>query len=131
MKAVMRHQLDDVKSIAWLKKPQPHDYPCAVSYLSLIMAPEAAQKIAAALKDSSSILHPAKDVLRASGLPLLDRGDEELKKVHEKILAGTKLSPVLLCRDKAGSRVIIADGYHRLCAAYHIDENATVPCRIV
>jgi hypothetical protein len=25
----------------------------------------------------------------------------------------------------------IADGYHRICASYLIDENADIPCRIV
>ena len=25
----------------------------------------------------------------------------------------------------------IADGYHRVCASYHLDENADIPCRIV
>jgi len=26
--------------------------------------------------------------------------------------------------------VIIADGYHRLCAVYTFDENAMIPCKI-
>jgi hypothetical protein len=25
----------------------------------------------------------------------------------------------------------IADGYHRICASYHVDENTEIPCRIV
>jgi hypothetical protein len=25
----------------------------------------------------------------------------------------------------------IADGYHRVCASYHLDEDADVPCRLV
>ena len=24
----------------------------------------------------------------------------------------------------------IADGYHRVCASYHLDENADIPCRM-
>ena len=27
--------------------------------------------------------------------------------------------------------VIIADGYHRLCAVYAFDEEAVIPCKIV
>jgi len=27
--------------------------------------------------------------------------------------------------------VIVADGYHRLCAVYQIDEDAWIPCKIV
>ena len=25
----------------------------------------------------------------------------------------------------------IADGYHRICASYHLDENEDIPCRMV
>jgi hypothetical protein len=24
----------------------------------------------------------------------------------------------------------IADGYHRVCASYHLDENTDIPCRL-
>jgi hypothetical protein len=24
----------------------------------------------------------------------------------------------------------IADGFHRICASYHLDEDADIPCRI-
>jgi hypothetical protein len=41
------------------------------------------------------------------------------------------LSPLLLVRDPRTSRVIIADGYHRLCAVYALDEDAVIPCKII
>jgi hypothetical protein len=47
-----------------------------------------------------------------------------------KILAGKKLSPLLLVRSSKTSRLIVADGYHRLCAAYGFDEDALIPCKI-
>jgi hypothetical protein len=25
----------------------------------------------------------------------------------------------------------VADGYHRICASHHVDEDADIPCRIV
>jgi hypothetical protein len=25
----------------------------------------------------------------------------------------------------------VADGYHRICASYHLDEDTDIPCRIV
>jgi len=34
-------------------------------------------------------------------------------------------------RDEAAGKVVIADGYHRLCAVYLFDEDALIPCRIV
>jgi len=27
--------------------------------------------------------------------------------------------------------VQIADGYHRVCASYHLDEDTEIPCRLV
>jgi hypothetical protein len=50
---------------------------------------------------------------------------------RRKILAGKELSPLLLVRSSKTSRVIVADGYHRLCAVYGFDEDALIPCKIV
>jgi hypothetical protein len=54
-----------------------------------------------------------------------------VQKDINKIVAGKKLSPILLVRDAKSTRVIIADGYHRLCALYTFDEDAVIPCKIV
>ena len=52
--------------------------------------------------------------------------------ILEKI-QGKPLSPVLLVRGDVGRDVplTIADGYHRVCASYHLDENADIPCHLV
>jgi hypothetical protein len=26
--------------------------------------------------------------------------------------------------------LVVADGYHRICASYHLDEDAEIPCRL-
>jgi hypothetical protein len=33
-------------------------------------------------------------------------------------------------RDTAAGRVVIADGYHRLCAVCSFDADAAIPCKI-
>jgi hypothetical protein len=38
---------------------------------------------------------------------------------------------LLLVRDEARGKVVIADGYHRLCAVYARDEDASIPCKLV
>ena len=48
-----------------------------------------------------------------------------------KIAAGKKLSPLLLVRDPSNGKLVIADGYHRMCAVYLFDEDTLVPCKIV
>jgi hypothetical protein len=75
----------------------------------------------------------AKDILRAAGLPLLGMDDREVAKDLKKIDDGVALSPVLLVRGDllSGRPLQIADGYHRVCATYHVAESAVVPCRLV
>ena len=42
---------------------------------------------------------------------------------------GKKLSPLLLIR--SNGKLVIADGYHRICASYYLSEDLEVPCRLV
>ena len=113
----------------WKDEPDEHDFPAARTYLSLLLDPVQAKKLAKALERSTGLEHfKAKDILRASGLALLGPDDPEVAKDLGKVKAGAKLSPVLLVR---GTPLWIADGYHRVCASYHLDENAEIPCRLV
>ncbi len=61
-------------------------------------------------------------------MPLLGRDDPEVVADLEKVKLGKKLSPVLLIE---GSPLWVADGYHRVCASYHLNEKTELPCRIV
>ncbi len=113
----------------WKDEPEEQDFPAARTYLSLLVSPAQAKKLAKALEQRSELDHyMAKDILRASGLALLAPDNHEVAKDLGKVKAGTKLSPVLLVR---GTPLWVADGYHRVCASYHLDEDASIPCRIV
>jgi len=114
----------------WLDLPEEHDYPAAESYLSLIVAPKKAAATTQALRRSKLRHFKAKDIFRASGLSLLGVSNSHVEKDREKIRAGTPLSPLLLVRSRTSERVIVADGYHRLCAVYSVDEDALIPCKI-
>src|SRR5690349_11619341 len=115
----------------WAKDPEKEDYSAAQTYLSLLYDDKETVKLLKKLKAADTRKFEAKDILRASGLPLLTPTDSRVKADHEKILAGKKMSPLLLVRHASSGRVIIVDGYHRLCAVYSIDEDSVVPCRIV
>jgi hypothetical protein len=117
--------------IKWLEEPEAHDYPAAESFLGLLFRPKSVARYLEGLRAAPVAQFKAKDIFRASGLSLLGVSNSHVERDREKIRAGRKLSPLLLVRDKAHRRVIIADGYHRLCAAYHFDEDALVPCKIV
>jgi len=120
-----------VTSVAWLKKPEEHDYRAAESYLSLIYAGKKSVKLVAALREAPVSPFKAKDIFRASQLSLLGVSNSHVEKDGQKIKSGQKLSPLLLVRDEALGKVVIADGYHRLCAVYGFDEDALIPCKIV
>jgi len=118
----------------WKTEPDEHDFPAAQDYLTLIVPPEAADEIVQKLRSAQMLHRKAKDLLRASRLPLLPEDNAHVKSDLRKIKRGQMLSPVLLVRGNAlgGDRPLeIADGYHRVCASYHVDENADIPCRIV
>ena len=118
-------------AIQWLSEPEEHDFPAAGSYLSLICNERAAAALVRQLRRAPASSFKAKDIFRASGLSLLGVSNSHVEKDRNKIEDGKPLAPLLLVRDKAGGKVIIADGYHRLCAVYSFDENAPIPCRIV
>jgi hypothetical protein len=117
--------------IKWLAEPEQHDYAAATSYLSLIYKERIAASVVQKLRRAPVSKFKAKDVFRASGLSLLGISNSHVEKDRKKILAGHKLSPVLLVRDGNNGKVIIADGYHRMCSVYSFDEDAVISCKIV
>jgi hypothetical protein len=117
--------------IKWLKEPEEHDYPAAVSYLSPLYDRKKAAAIVAKLKRAPVLEFKSKDIFRASGLSLLGVSNSHVAKDQKKMAAGRELSPLLLVRDQVSGKLIIADGYHRLCAVYSLDEDAVIPCKIV
>jgi hypothetical protein len=117
----------------WKKAPEEKDLRAASAYLSLLMPPAEARATAEKLSTAKRAVYQVKDLLRAAGEPLLPA---DTPNVHEHIVelrAEKRLSPVLLVRGDilAGRALIIADGYHRICASYHVDETQEIDCRIV
>ncbi len=117
--------------IKWLPKPEEKDYLAAESYLQLTYNKKTVQKLVVKLRKTSMAQYKAKDIFRASGLSLLGVSNFHVEKDRKKIKDGKLLSPILLVRDAQNGKVIIADGYHRLCAVYSYDEDEVIPCKIV
>jgi len=117
----------------WQEEPEEHDFPAASDYLSLLAPANEVTKVIAALRSAETAHRKAKDLLRASRLGLLPADNVQVKKDLAKVVAGKRLSPVLLVRGRGekGVPLTVADGYHRICASHHIDEDADVPCRLV
>jgi hypothetical protein len=119
--------------LVWKKKPEAQDFDSALKFLSLIYPDAKSEKLVRALRRATTLERAAKDLLRASDLPLLTSDephvDDELKRIHK----GKSLAPVLLVRGdmSKGVPLIVADGYHRICAICYYDESAPIPCRMV
>jgi hypothetical protein len=120
-------------TVRWTTEPADKDYPAAQSYLRLIADDATDDAIITALQQAETIQQHAKDILRASNLPLLPSDNAEVMKDLAKVANGIELSPILLVRGdiKSGRPLQVADGYHRLCASYHLDEDTEIPCRLV
>jgi hypothetical protein len=117
----------------WKQRPDEHDFPAALDYLTLVLDEAAARKLVAALRKAPTQRKKAKDLLRASRLPLLSRDNPHVVGDLKKIKKGEPMSPVLLVRGNAGTDIplLVADGYHRICASWYRDENIPIACRIV
>ena len=115
------------------EQPDEQDYPAAADYLALLATPAQISEIVAALKEAPVVYKKAKDLLRASRLALLPPDNPHVARDLKKIKKGKPLSPILVVRGDLNPDVAlqIADGYHRVCASYHTDENTDIPVRIV
>jgi phosphatidylserine/phosphatidylglycerophosphate/cardiolipin synthase-like enzyme len=119
--------------LIWGAQPTAEDLAAARRYLSLVFPDAQATRLARALRSARAATHVAKDLLRASGLPLLAEDELHVTRDLRRIHKGKALSPVLLVQGNLShSRaLVIADGYHRICAVCYYDEDAPIACRLV
>jgi hypothetical protein len=120
------------KRVRW-GAPAEKDFAAAHSFLSLVFAGADVSRQVGALRRAYPVVHAAKDLLRASGLSMLPREDPRVAADLKRISKGKALAPVLLVRGdlSCGLALVVADGYHRICAAYYFDEDAPINCLIV
>jgi len=116
----------------WKEEPDDHDYPAAEDYLTLLLPEAAAKALSDRLRTAQLTHRKAKDLLRSSRLQVLGPDNFHVAADLEKVKKGKPLSPVLLVRGRLGAGIdlTVADGYHRICASHHLDEDADIPCRI-
>jgi len=117
--------------IKWFNEPEEHDYTAAKSYLDLIIEEKIVDGLIKDLINAPMVSFKAKDIFRASGLSALGISNQHVEANIKKIEKKKFLSPVLLIRDVRTKKVIVADGYHRICAVYLYNEDIMIPCKIV
>ncbi|MEI6854432.1 MAG: hypothetical protein WCL06_16415, partial [Bacteroidota bacterium] len=117
--------------VVWLKKLQDTDYPAANSFLQLLYNEPAIIEIIKKMKAAPYVDFKAKDIFRAANVSTRGVSKNQVELERKKIKKGVPLSPIMLVRDFSKGKLIIADGYHRLCAVYACNEDSIVPCKIV
>jgi hypothetical protein len=113
-----------VSYLRWQKDVADHDYDAASSYLSIRYGEDRAKEVSKKLRKLPVITRRANDILRAVRRDALPLSDPGVLRDLKKVLAGEKLSPVLVADGD------IADGYHRVSLAYALDPYADVPLKL-
>ena len=119
------------KIVKWLPEPADKDYDAAQSFLQLLYNSKKARRWAKELKAKEITEYTAKDIPRASGTPMSEVQAFDWSKQQKEINEGKPLSPILIVKQDNGGHLIIADGFHRLCALFTNDQEVKVPCKIV
>ena len=119
--------------IRWTDVPRKKDFESARAFLTLTLPEDAVDRVVARLSQAPTIRHQPKDLERASGMKLLPPDDPVVSSKPRRSRKGRPLSPVLLVRGRLDRdrSLVIADGFHRICASYHVNRKALIPCRLV
>jgi hypothetical protein len=111
----------------WAAEPTADDIADATRFLTLL-------GISGPLTvDAEQRDYPAKDLLRAARLSLLPRDNAGVRKWRARIRDGQEIPPVLLRVGSAGGArpLILAEGYHRVCACHLENESTPVACHLL
>jgi hypothetical protein len=112
----------------WRTRPARQDLQAALNYLTLQLPASKAARFIAKARRMRCVERIAKDILRASRRPLLPPEEKHVAEDLKRIRKGKALSPVILVQgDLTNAQpLIVADGYHRMCAACHANEDSPV-----
>ena len=129
-KAKGTHKADGSEALGlqWLDDVADHDFDAASAYLSLKLGEKQAAVAVGRLRKAKVTSRRANDILRACNLESLPLDDPGVRRDLLNAVSGKRLSPVLVVSNDAGGD--IADGYHRVSLAYHLDPFGDVPLRI-
>ena len=111
--------------IKWCKEPKESNFVAALSYLTLRCGHKEAEQLVKKLRKAKVEEFAAKDILRAAEMESLPANIEHVASNVKKMKNHDEVSPVLLCRIK-DKPLIIADGTHRISAAWHLEEDTVV-----
>lgn len=113
-------------TLKWSKSPKRKDYVTAEAYLRFQFGRKGASALTTRLKRAAVQKCAARDILRASHTPMAEVKAFDWDKQNKDIKRGRRFSPILLVCGEHGDPLVIADGFHRLCAAFAFDQDIKV-----
>jgi len=116
--------------IAWLDDAPEADYRSASHFLTLLDHREHIAKLLVDLRVAPIVEYKAIDLLRAAQLIVPKTDDLPTREQLRQIRDGEAIAPILLVRVEALKKVIVADGFHRICAAYRTDPDVMLHCKL-
>lgn len=117
----------------WKPRPEQDDLRAALHYLTLLFPDRRVRDLVRRAKSATCVEYVAKDLLRACRLPLVPAEERHVAEDLKRIRKGKPLSPIIVVQGylTQGRPLVIADGYHRMCAACHANEDAPVSTVLV
>jgi hypothetical protein len=108
--------------ISWFDEPEEHNYrpPSPISPCYSTRRPSRTTRNGCGGREMAKF--KAKDIFRASGLSLLGVSTTTSERDGARFSTARSSRRCSSVRDTVRSRLIIADGYHRLCSVYQFDE---------
>ena len=117
----------------WKSTPDEHDYPAAHDYLTLVIPEAQVNELVKGLMNAPLTTRKAKDLLRAAAYRFFLTPTYMWPTTSQRSTRASSFRPCSWCeaRRPGAPPLLVADGYHRICASYHLDEDADIPCRLV
>lgn len=117
--------------LQWLDEPAEDNYTAAETFLQLLYAPKQARALAKKLRRAPISEFAARDIVRAAAIPFSEIRAFDWTKQQALIARGMPLSPILIVRQDNGGHLLIADGFHRLCAVFAHEQDVAMRCKVV
>lgn len=104
------------------------DYQSAYNLLKPMFGEATAAKLKSQLEDAPVVKRQALDIVRCACVKLLGPDDPQVEHFMNKIRRGKTPDPILLVQWRP---LIIADGHHRTAAAFYVDPQSFLDCKVV
>ncbi len=103
------------------------DYQAAYVWLLPMFGQATAERLVAQLSEAPVVKRQAVDIVRSACLELIPKDNPQVQHFMGKFRRGKSAKPVLLVEWRP---LVVADGHHRVAAAFYVDPAMLVDCQV-